>query len=113
MRYIIPSISFFSAKLSQGIAGARCIASHGSKLSLPANSLSATRDICKVIAGHLRGGDVVQLIGKVGAGKTAVTREIIREILQNDNEVVQSPTFSLALSYACTFFPPPFDISMS
>jgi hypothetical protein len=72
-------------------------------LSLNAHSLSDTNGICRVIASHLKGGDVVQLIGKVGAGKTATARGIIRALLQNEDEVVQSPTFSLALSYDCMF----------
>ena len=72
-------------------------------LSLNACSMSVSNDICKVIASHLKGGDVVQLIGKVGAGKTATARGIIRALVKNDDEVVQSPTFSLALSYQCSF----------
>ena len=72
-------------------------------LSLNAHSFTDTNGICRVIASHLKGGDVVQLIGKVGAGKTATARGIIRALLQNEDEVVQSPTFSLALSYDCMF----------
>jgi hypothetical protein len=57
--------------------------------------------ICNTIASRLQGGDVVQLIGKVGAGKTQMARGMIRSLVQNDCEIVQSPTFSLALSYPC------------
>jgi energy-coupling factor transporter ATP-binding protein EcfA2 len=72
-----------------------------STLILRSHSLAATVAICKTISSHLKGGDVVQLVGKVGAGKSAVARAIIRAILRNDDEVVPSPTFSLALSYPC------------
>jgi hypothetical protein len=65
------------------------------------NSLIMSHAICNTIASRLQGGDVVQLIGKVGAGKTQIARGMIRSLMQNDCEIVQSPTFSLALSYPC------------
>jgi tRNA A37 threonylcarbamoyladenosine biosynthesis protein TsaE len=93
---MIRPLATFGARLVRSFACA-------TTLSLNACSLSVSNDICKVIASHLKGGDVVQLIGKVGAGKTATARCIIRALVKNDDEVVQSPTFSLALSYQCTF----------
>lgn len=65
------------------------------------SSLIMSHAICNTIAARLQGGDVVQLIGKVGAGKTQIARGMIRSLMQNDCEIVQSPTFSLALSYQC------------
>lgn len=76
---------------------------HAATLRLNVESLAVSSSICNTIASHLKGGDVVQLIGKVGVGKTAFARAIIRAVLQNGDEVVQSPTFSLAISYACRF----------
>ncbi len=71
-------------------------------ITLNAKSLADTKGLCKIIATYLKGGDVVQLIGKVGAGKTELARFMIRSMLNNEDEVVQSPTFSLALSYKCS-----------
>ena len=107
MRYVLHPLKTFGSVLAKGSVSAHGFNTARSLLSIRSDSLSATNQICQVVARHLRGGDVVQLIGKVGAGKTAMARGMIRSILQSDNEVVQSPTFSLALAYPCTF-PPTF-----
>ena len=81
---------------------AHAVHTQAAALTLHMPSLLESNSACQLIASHLRGGDVVQLIGKVGAGKTAMARSMIRAMLNNNEEVVQSPTFSLALSYSCS-----------
>ena len=83
----------------------RRICTHIPALTLQVGSLVAANGFCKLIASHLKGGDVIQLIGKVGTGKTSMARFMIRSMMNNDEEVVQSPTFSLALTYQCASCP--------
>lgn len=80
----------------------RSVCGQSAVLTLNVESLEATNNVCRLIAPHFKGGDVIQLIGKVGAGKTAMARCLIRAMLNNSDEVVQSPTFSLALTYQCS-----------
>lgn len=51
------------------------------------------------LGGLLRGGDVVALYGGLGAGKTALSRALIRHLAQNPDEEVPSPTFTLVQMY--------------
>lgn len=88
--------------ISRSIFQAHAAHTQAAALTLHMPSLLVSNSACQLIASHLRGGDVVQLIGKVGAGKTAMARSMIRAMLNNNEEVVQSPTFSLALSYSCS-----------
>lgn len=45
----------------------------------------------------LRGGEVIELIGDVGAGKTTLTKGVARGL--GVAEVVQSPTFTISRQY--------------
>jgi tRNA threonylcarbamoyl adenosine modification protein YjeE len=47
----------------------------------------------------LRGGDVVCLRGDLGAGKSALSRAVIRDLAGNPDEEVPSPTFTLVQMY--------------
>jgi tRNA threonylcarbamoyladenosine biosynthesis protein TsaE len=51
------------------------------------------------LARLLRGGDVVALYGGLGAGKTALSRALIRHLAKNPDEEVPSPTFTLVQMY--------------
>lgn len=51
------------------------------------------------LAGLLRVGDMVALRGGLGAGKTALSRALIRHLAQNVAEEVPSPTFTLVQMY--------------
>ena len=51
------------------------------------------------IAAHLRAGDVVLLVGELGAGKTAFVRGLA-EGLGIDPDEVTSPTFTLIQEYS-------------
>lgn len=50
------------------------------------------------IAGVLHGGELLELIGDVGAGKTTLTRAILRA--RGITEAIQSPTFTICNRYA-------------
>ena len=52
----------------------------------------------EAIAVHARRGDVVALLGDIGAGKTVFARAFIRA-LTNPDEEVPSPTFTLLQTY--------------
>lgn len=60
-------------------------------------SLDHMMDVGGEIAQNLRGGDVIELIGDVGAGKTTLTKGIARGLGVEDP--VQSPTFTISREY--------------
>lgn len=49
------------------------------------------------LAGLLRGGELIELIGDVGAGKTTLTRALLRAA--GVTQAVQSPTFTICNRY--------------
>ena len=53
------------------------------------------------LAGLLRAGDCVGLIGQLGAGKTALIRGIAAGLGLDDTRLVSSPTFVLVQEYPC------------
>ncbi len=62
------------------------------------NTEEDTRAIARKVASALKAGDVIALIGDLGAGKTFFAREIIRFFCGEDF-IVPSPTFTLLQSY--------------
>jgi tRNA threonylcarbamoyladenosine biosynthesis protein TsaE len=70
-------------------------------LDLPDDA--ATAALGARIGGAARRGDVVALIGDLGAGKTTLARGLIRRLAGPDTEA-PSPTFTLAQSYAAPDF---------
>lgn len=60
-------------------------------------SIDAMNDFACSVAGQLRGGDVLELVGDVGAGKTTFTKALAAEL--GIDEVVQSPTFTISTIY--------------
>lgn len=50
------------------------------------------------VAGRLQGGEVIELIGDVGAGKTTFTKALARAL--GINEAIQSPTFTISRQYS-------------
>jgi tRNA threonylcarbamoyladenosine biosynthesis protein TsaE len=66
------------------------------KLSL---SVSQTLKLGKMIAGQLRGGEIILLSGSLGAGKTVLAKGIAQGLGINKNDVV-SPTFVLLRIYS-------------
>ncbi len=69
---------------------------------------AATLALARSLAGHLRPGDVICLIGDLGVGKTTVARGLIKALppadggdanAQECDEEVPSPTFTLVQIY--------------
>ncbi len=60
-------------------------------------SEAATDQLGRALASHLKSGDIILLNGEMGAGKTALSRGIIRG-LGFDGDV-PSPTFPILISY--------------
>lgn len=54
-------------------------------------------EVARVIAQVLQGGDVVVLVGDIGAGKTTFVSELARELGSIDE--VTSPTFAIVAQY--------------
>jgi tRNA threonylcarbamoyladenosine biosynthesis protein TsaE len=63
------------------------------------SSPAATAALGGRLAGRLRAGDCVALIGGLGAGKTALVRGIARGLGLADDRMVSSPTYVLVQEY--------------
>ncbi len=66
-------------------------------MSLRTTHVDETRELAAAIAGLVRPGDVVLLVGDLGAGKTAFAQGFARAL--DVDEQVTSPTFTLVRSY--------------
>lgn len=62
------------------------------------SSLGDTEKLAKKIASLLKAGDVIELIGDLGAGKTTFAKFLIRHLVGEDTEVT-SPTFNIVQLY--------------
>ncbi|HPU31705.1 MAG TPA: tRNA (adenosine(37)-N6)-threonylcarbamoyltransferase complex ATPase subunit type 1 TsaE [Phycisphaerae bacterium] len=71
---------------------------------LESNNLEATHDIGRRLGAALIVGDVVALVGPLGAGKTALVRGIAEGAGVPDSREVNSPTFVIVNEYEA---PPP------
>ena len=65
-------------------------------------AFEAAELLAQILAFKLRVGDCVALSGDVGAGKTTLSRAIIRSIVSDPDLDVASPTYALMQSYACS-----------
>ena len=72
---------------------------NASPLRLLSSSEADTRAIGRVLAAHLAVGDVVYLVGELGAGKTRLAKGIA-EGLGIDPDEVTSPTYTLIAEHA-------------
>jgi len=68
-------------------------------LKLISNSIEETIGIGSKLAGKLKPGDVVALIGDLGAGKTVLTKGIAKGLGVKDTRYVNSPTFVIIKEY--------------
>jgi tRNA threonylcarbamoyladenosine biosynthesis protein TsaE len=68
-------------------------------IALRTTSAEATRAVGAALAGVLRPGDVVLLVGDLGAGKTTFAQGVASGL--GIGEQVTSPTFTLLRPYAC------------
>ena len=59
---------------------------------------AATLALGARLAPHLRAGDVIALRGDLGAGKTTLTRGLVRALIDPETEV-PSPTYTLVQTY--------------
>ena len=71
-----------------------------SEFTLISRSVDETISIGERIAASLRAGDVVALVGELGAGKTYLTKGIARGLGVTDQRAVNSPTFVLVNEYS-------------
>ena len=67
--------------------------------TLISGSPDDTLGIGKMIGERLESGDVVALVGELGAGKTVLTQGIAQGIPVADGYVITSPTFTLINEY--------------
>ena len=68
-------------------------------LSISVVDEAATARIAARLASILRRGDVILLEGTLGAGKTALARQLVRALAGDDDLVVASPTFTFSQVY--------------
>ena len=68
-------------------------------MKLISNSIEETIGIGSKLAGKLKPGDVVALIGDLGAGKTVLTKGIAKGLGVKDTRYVNSPTFVIIKEY--------------
>lgn len=66
---------------------------------LPLNTEAATLRLGAVLAGALRPGDTVLLIGQLGAGKSALARAVIATLLADPEAQIPSPSYTLVNVY--------------
>ncbi|MEO6866462.1 MAG: tRNA (adenosine(37)-N6)-threonylcarbamoyltransferase complex ATPase subunit type 1 TsaE, partial [Gaiellales bacterium] len=64
---------------------------------LTLTDLDATEQLARVLAPLLRDGDVLELIGEIGAGKTTFTGALARAL--GSREPARSPTYTVAHRY--------------
>lgn len=60
-------------------------------------STAAMQRLGQVIGRSLKGGEVIELIGDIGAGKTTLTKGVAKGL--DITEPVQSPTFTISRVY--------------
>ena len=71
---------------------------HAGPIALP--TLADTEACARRLAPRLLPGDVILLSGPIGAGKSAFARALIRARLDNPDEEVPSPTFTIVQTYS-------------
>ncbi len=67
--------------------------------TLTSDSPEATRDQAQALAANLQPGDVVALVGPLGAGKTQFVKGLAAGLGVVDPQGVNSPTFTLIQEY--------------
>ncbi|MBN1547346.1 MAG: tRNA (adenosine(37)-N6)-threonylcarbamoyltransferase complex ATPase subunit type 1 TsaE [Syntrophaceae bacterium] len=69
------------------------------KVQLKTYSETETRKLGEVIGRNLTSGDVVALIGDLGAGKTCLTKGIAKTLGVSNQYEITSPTFTIINEY--------------
>ncbi len=73
------------------------------RVTITTESDTSTRDVGRRLAGLVRPGDVVELVGPMGAGKTVFVSGLAEGL--GVEERVTSPTFVIMRSYRSGFLP--------
>lgn len=66
-------------------------------MNYTSTSEKQTKEIASEFAGKLKGGEVIELVGDLGAGKTVFVRGIVEAF--GSNARVKSPTFTIMNEY--------------
>jgi tRNA threonylcarbamoyladenosine biosynthesis protein TsaE len=66
-------------------------------LSLDTNDPQQTEQVAETIGRRLKGGEVIELVGDLGAGKTTFVRGLVRGAGSEDH--VSSPTYTISKVY--------------
>lgn len=67
-------------------------------MSITIKTLEDLKEFARKIAGEFKGGDIIGLVGELGAGKTTFTQFLAKELgIDSD---IKSPTFILFREYA-------------
>ncbi len=69
------------------------------QIELESQSVADTLAIGRVIGGALNAGDVLAMVGELGAGKTHLAKGLARGLGVSDDRAVTSPTFVLINEY--------------
>ncbi|HUD05820.1 MAG TPA: tRNA (adenosine(37)-N6)-threonylcarbamoyltransferase complex ATPase subunit type 1 TsaE [Candidatus Saccharimonadales bacterium] len=69
----------------------------GINFAVKSSSERETEEIARVIGRNLKGGEVLELVGDIGAGKTTFVRGLARGMGHRDN--VSSPSFTISRVY--------------
>lgn len=68
-----------------------------SRMIIEVKSEQETKDLAAKIGGLLKGGEVFELIGDVGAGKTTFVKGLAKGLVIEDD--IQSPSFTISREY--------------
>ncbi len=66
-------------------------------IEIKISTLEETKKFSKKLANKLKAGDIIGIIGDLGAGKTTISKEIAKEI--GVSEIVTSPTYTIVNEY--------------
>ena len=68
-------------------------------MKLVFSSLEKTQEFAHLVGEKLRGGEILELAGDVGTGKTTFTKGLAAGLSIDDD--VQSPSFTISRTYTC------------
>jgi tRNA threonylcarbamoyladenosine biosynthesis protein TsaE len=73
-------------------------------MSIILHSIEDTDNFARNLVPHLQAGDLIELRGDLGSGKTTLARSIIRKLSGNEATEVTSPTFNIVHLYEAPIF---------
>jgi tRNA threonylcarbamoyladenosine biosynthesis protein TsaE len=66
-------------------------------IQINSDSLENTTDLAKKIGSRLKGGEIIELVGDLGSGKTTFVSGLVKGA--NSDDIVSSPTFVISKIY--------------